>query len=99
NFIAEGFVGLAGYFLLGGYKLFSRTATRKSVLRDEALLAHEGASTWNQKLTVVVISVLLISVSFFGIDVGMGAIIAASLLTLSRASNEETAIRAIPWNV
>src|SRR5438093_8802831 len=37
NFIAEGFVGLTGYFVLGGYKLFSRTATRKSVLRDEAL--------------------------------------------------------------
>src|SRR5204862_4353207 len=40
NFIAEGFVGLAGYFLLGGYKLFSRTATHRSVLKDEALLAH-----------------------------------------------------------
>src|SRR5438093_8805306 len=37
NFVAEGFVGLTGYFVLGGYKLFSRTATRKSVLRDEAL--------------------------------------------------------------
>src|SRR6185369_6076834 len=41
NLIAEGFVGLAGYFLFGGYKLFSRTATRTSVLKDEALLAHE----------------------------------------------------------
>jgi Na+/H+ antiporter NhaD/arsenite permease-like protein len=99
NFIAEGFVGLAGYFIFGGYKLFSRTATRKSVLRDEALLAHEGAFTWNQRLTLVVIGLLLISVCFFGIDIGMGAIIAASLLTLCRASNEEAAIRAIPWNV
>src|SRR4029077_10324792 len=30
NLMAEGFVGLAGYFLFGGYKLFSRTATRTS---------------------------------------------------------------------
>ena len=35
NFIAEGFVGLSGYFLLGGYKLFSRTASRKAVHKDE----------------------------------------------------------------
>src|SRR5437773_6604978 len=53
NFIAEAFVGLTGYFVLGGYKLFSRTATRKSVLKDEALLAHEGPFTWNQKLTLI----------------------------------------------
>jgi di/tricarboxylate transporter len=99
NFIAEGFVGLTGYFMFGGYKLFSRTATRKGVLRDEALLADEGAFTWNQKLTLVVIGLLLVSVCFFGIDIGMGAIIAASFLTLCRASNEEAAIRAIPWNV
>jgi Na+/H+ antiporter NhaD/arsenite permease-like protein len=99
NLIAEGFVGLAGYFLFGGYKLFSRTATRTSVLKDEALLAHEGAFTWNQKLTLIVIGLLLVSVCFLGIDIGMGAIIAASILTLCRASNEEAAIRAIPWNV
>src|SRR6185295_6579216 len=46
NFIAEGFVGLTGYFIFGGYKLFSRTATHKGVLRDEALLAaDEGPFT------------------------------------------------------
>jgi Na+/H+ antiporter NhaD/arsenite permease-like protein len=99
NFIAEGFVGLTGYFVLGGYKLFSRTASRKSVLRDEALLAHEGPFTWNQKLTLAIIGLLLISVCFLGIDVGMGAIIAASILTICRASNEEAAIKSMPWNV
>ena len=99
NFIAEAFVGLTGYFVLGGYKLFSRKASRKSVLHDEALLAHEGAFTWNQKLTLAIIGLLLVSVCFLGIDVGMGAIIAASILTICRASNEEAAIKTMPWNV
>jgi di/tricarboxylate transporter len=99
NFIAEGFVGLAGYLVFGGYKLFTRTATPAAVLRDEALLVGEGAFTWNQKLTLVVIGLLLVIVVFFGIDIGMGAIIGASILTLCRASNEEAAIKAIPWNV
>ena len=99
NFIAEGFVGLSGYFLLGGYKLFSRTASRKAVHKDDRLLAHEGPFTWDQKLTLLVIGALLISVSFFGIDVGMGAIIGAVILTVCRASNEEAAVKTMPWNV
>ncbi len=99
NFIAEGFVGLTGYFLLGGYKLFSRTASRKAVRLDESLLRDEGAFTWEQKLTLVIIGALLISVSFFGIDVGMGAIIGAVILTVCRATKEEAAVKSMPWNV
>src|SRR5256714_5126774 len=48
NFIAEGFVGLAGYFLLGGYKLMSRNAPAKAVGADDAFLDPEGPFTWNQ---------------------------------------------------
>ncbi len=32
-------------------------------------------------------------------DVGTGAIIAASIMTLARASNEEQAVKTMPWNV
>src|SRR5437867_10342142 len=71
NFLAEGFVGLTGYFLLGGYKLMPRNAAAKAVHADDSLLRDEGAFTWEQKLTLVIIGALLISVSFFGIDVGM----------------------------
>src|SRR5256714_14994143 len=35
NFVAEGFVGLTGYFLLGGYKLFRRHASEKAVALDD----------------------------------------------------------------
>ena len=44
--------------------------------------------TWQQKFTVAVIVVLIVSVAFFKVDVGMGAFIGAVLLTLFRAANE-----------
>src|SRR5438874_6528653 len=99
NFLAEGFVGLTGYFLLGGYKLMSRTAPVKAMRADDALLAHEGPFTWQQKLTLVLIGAMVISVSYFKFDVGMAAIIAAAIMTLTRAANEEKAVKAMPWNV
>ncbi len=99
NFIAEGFVGLAGYFVFGGYKLFSRAASPRGVRADDALVADEGPFTWNQKLTLGLIAALLVAVAYFKMDVGMAAIIAASLMTLFRAANEEAAVKAMPWNV
>jgi len=99
NFLAEGFVGLTGYFLLGGYKLFSRHASRKVVRLDEALIGDEGPFVWNQKLTLVLIGAVVVSVAFLKIDVGMAAIMAAAVMTLSGAADEEKAVKAMPWNV
>src|SRR5262250_334056 len=69
NFLAEGFVGLTGYFLLGGYKLMSRNAPVKALKADDALLAHEGPFTWHQKLTLALIGAMVVSVAYFKIDV------------------------------
>src|SRR5262245_40934910 len=99
NFLAEGFVGLSGYFLLGGYKLFSRHASRKDVRLDEALVGDEGPFSWNQKLTLVLIGALVVSVAYFKIDVGMAAIIATAISTICRDSDEEQAVKTMPWNV
>jgi len=99
NFVAEGFVGLTGYFALGGFKLFSRHATQRAVRLDEALVGDEGPFKWNQKLTLALIGGLVISVAYFKIDVGMAAIIAAVIVTLCRAADEEAAVKSMPWNV
>ncbi len=99
NLIAEGFVGLAGYFIFGGYKLFSKGSKSSEHPVDDYLTAKEEPLTWNQKLTLVLIAALLIAVSFFGIDVGMGAFIAAAILTLLRAADESAAMKVMPWGV
>src|SRR5438105_10879296 len=77
----------------------SRNASVKAVRVDDALLAHEGPFTWQQKLTLVLIGAMVISVSYFKFDVGMAAIIAAAIMTLARAANEEKAVKVMPWNV
>ncbi len=99
NFVAEGFVGLTGYFVLGGYKLFGRRAAKRVVALDEALVGDEGPFIWNQKLTLGLMAALVFSVAYFKIDVGMAAIIAAVIMTLCRAADEERAVKAMPWNV
>ncbi|MGH9462349.1 MAG: SLC13 family permease, partial [Vicinamibacteria bacterium] len=92
NFVAEAFVGLGGYFLLGGGKLIARGGVAASA--DDAPLPP---LVWQQKLTLVLIAAWILGVLVFGVDVGMGAFVAAAILTLSRAADEEKAIRGLPW--
>jgi len=112
NFIAEGFVGLAGYFLLGGYKLFSKQPAAASTDLNDSLLADEGPYNWHQKLTLGLIAALLLSVSVLGnarlkaflgvtfdFDVAMAAIIAAVIITILGAADEDKAVKGMPWNV
>jgi di/tricarboxylate transporter len=96
NLIAQSFIGLGGYLLLGGYKLLRRGAGS-----DGIITAHETEvnMNWRHYLTLGAISALIVAVSFFKVDPGMGAFIAAAVLTLSRAASEESAIKGIPWNI
>lgn len=92
NFVAEGFVGIAGYFALGGTKLLARGGTAP------AEAASEGPLSWRQKLTLALVGIWIASVVLLKVDVGMGAFFAAAILTLTRATDEELAVKAIPWN-
>jgi len=92
NFVAQAFVAIAGYFVLGGAKLLARGGTAAAQARSEEPL------NWRQKLTLGLVALWIGSVVLLKVDVGMGAFIAAAILTLSRATDEEQAVRAIPWN-
>jgi di/tricarboxylate transporter len=91
NFVAESFVGIGGYFILGGTKLLARGGTASAEAETERW-------DWRQKLTLALIASWILSVFFFKVDVGMGAFVAAAVLTLSRASDEEQAVKSLPWN-
>jgi di/tricarboxylate transporter len=91
NFVAEAFVALVGYFLLGGGKLLAQGGSTSA--NEEAL----PPLVWQQKLTLVLIAAWILGVLVLGVDVGMGAFVAAAILTLSRAADEEQAIRGLPW--
>jgi di/tricarboxylate transporter len=99
NFVAEAFVGLAGYFVFGGYKLLSSSASGAATRLNDSIVGDEGPFLWNQKLTLGLIAGVVVAVAYFKLDVGMAAFIAAAIMTLCRASDEEKAVKIMPWNV
>lgn len=94
--VAQSFVGFAGFFLLGGTRLLlSGTAV---TVENES--RETGASlTWQQKLTLVVIAALILSVVFFDVDITIGAFLGAAVLSLGRAADEKDALKSMPWSV
>lgn len=91
--VAQSFVAFAGYFLLGGLKLFARRTDAASDSQPE-----ETSFEAKQKLTLAVIAALVISVVWWKADVTVGAFAGAAFLAVLRAADEEAAIKAIPWN-
>ena len=92
NAVAQAFVGVTGYFLLGGPKL--RRLGDVAVSEE----AKEKPLSGQQKLTILLIVSWIGAVLLFDLDVGMGAYIAAAVLTLTRAADEKRALESIPWS-
>ena len=94
NALAHTIVGIGGFLVLGGWKLFLR--------RDQAVRAAEpdaGVMETRHWLTVAGIVLLIVSVAFMGVNVGMAAIIIATALVLLRTVDESKAIQHMPWGV
>src|SRR5688500_9581781 len=93
NALAHAFVGIAGFLVLGGWRLFRRGAARAAV--DEAVPPFERAH-W---LTAAGIAVLIAGVAGFGLHTGMMALLIAAALILLRTVEESRAIQRMPWGV
>jgi di/tricarboxylate transporter len=94
NALAHTIVGFGGFLALGGWRLFVR--------RDGAVRAEEpeaGAMERRHWLTTAGIAALVASVAGFGMNVGMMAIIIATVLVLARTVDEGKAIQRMPWSV
>jgi len=92
NLLAQSFVGVGGYLLFGGARLLGRRVA------PGAGDSGPEPFTAAQKLTLAVLAALLVSVAVLKVDVGMGAFLAAAILTLARAADEAQAVKAMPWN-
>ena len=89
---AQSFVAFAGYFTLGGLKLFTRAAPANAALKEKI-----EPFTGKQKFTLGVIAALVGSVVLLKVDVTVGAFVGAVVLSLFSAADEEAAVKAIPW--
>jgi len=102
NLIAHALVAFSGYFLFGGWRLFS---DRGAGSHPVAPLPEDVRLEPHQWATMAVITALIASVilgpRLFSIDVnvGMGAFAASAILVLLRCGDDREAIRRMPWNV
>jgi len=104
NFVAHALIAFSGYFVLGGWKLFRRG--RGNSAAGAAIPESEAAEETGQQafetrhwITLAVITMLILSVVFFDVNVGMGAFACAVLLALVRVADHQESIRRMPWAV
>jgi di/tricarboxylate transporter len=97
NALAHALVGFGGFFLLGGWKLFRRTAAGVAPVR--APEPDAGTMEPRHWLTTAGIAALIAAVAGFGLDVGMLALVIATVLVLLRTVDEAKAIQRMPWGV
>jgi di/tricarboxylate transporter len=94
NAMAHTIVGVGGFLLLGGWKLFG---SREGVVRaPEPDLGPMTSAHW---LTTAAIAALILTVAGLGLNVGMMALILATALLLLRTVDEGKAIQRMPWGV
>jgi Na+/H+ antiporter NhaD/arsenite permease-like protein len=92
NFVAHAAVAFAGYFAFGGWRLFTRRYVGAS--GDDG--SGEGLSRAH-KVSLGVISAVLVAVLFFEANIGMAAFAGAVLLATLRVADHDQAIRKMPW--
>ena len=95
NALAHALVGVGGFLLFGGWKLFRRGAGSANAAEVEAT---EPMSTQHW-VTAAGIVALIVAVAGFGLNVGMVAIVVATALILLRTVDEQKAIARMPWGV
>jgi di/tricarboxylate transporter len=95
NALAHTLVGFGGFFLLGGWKLFRRANARA----DAAEIEQAEPMTTQHWLTAAGVVALIVAVAGFRQNVGMVALIVATVLILLRTVEESKAIARMPWGV
>lgn len=91
--LAQSLVAFAAYLLFGGWRMLGEPSVPVTAH------AHVEPLDSRQKLTLLGVVGLIAAVVIFRVDVGMAAFLTAAVLSFLRVSDEEAAIRAMPWTV
>ena len=94
NALAHAVVGIGGFLLFGGWKLFMRGHAAVQAAEPDA-----GVMESRHWITLLGIIALILTVAGFGVNVGMAALVIATTLVLLRTVNEQQAIQRMPWGV
>jgi di/tricarboxylate transporter len=99
NAFAHALVGVGGFLLFGGWKLFRARGSNGLVGEPLAQTQKAGRMERAHWLTIGGIAAFIAAVAGFGLDVGMAGLIVAAVLILLRAVDESKAIQRMPWSV
>ena len=92
NLGAHAIVAFGAYLLFGGWRLLVRTDRVEAAVEDGAKPLDR-----HQRLTLLLIGLLILGVILFDFNIGMAAFAAAVALTLVRAADDHEAIKGMPW--
>lgn len=90
--LVQSAVAFGGYFALGGWRLF-RGPVAEAGSRQIDPLGRK------QYLTLVVIALLIVAVVTLRTDIGFSAFTAAAVLSILGCSDDEEAMKRVPWSV
>lgn len=92
NLLAHAALAFAGYFALGGWKLFRSefAGTQDAVEAPPAF----DAKNWT---TIAVLTGMMATVLFLRANIGMAAFAGAAVLAAIRVADHDQAIRRMPW--
>jgi di/tricarboxylate transporter len=96
NALAHTIVGFGGFLLFGGWRLFRSDTARADAAEIGFTKQPLETRHW---LTSAGIAALIVAVAGFRQDVGMIALIIATVLILLRTVEESKAIARMPWGV
>ena len=99
NILGHTFVAFAGFFVLGGWRLFRRAEYSNGPVVIEPSIPSIQRFEWRHWLTVALITTLLVLVIVFNFEVGLTAMAASVILVFARAADEKDAIKNMPWGV
>jgi di/tricarboxylate transporter len=110
NALAHASVGVGGFLILGGWRLFRRDVRRGDSVgadlevspydvRSDDHSAVSGPMTVSHWVTLAGIAALIAGVALFRMNVGMTALVIAVALVLLRMVDEQQAIQRMPWSV
>jgi di/tricarboxylate transporter len=94
NLVAHAVLAFGAYFAFGGLRLFRLVYAGSPDATPDAV--RFDFRNW---ITLVVIGILLTSVLFLGVNVGMGAFAGAVVLAGLGVADHREAIRRMPWSV
>ncbi len=92
NFVAHAFVAIGAYLFFGGVALWRQRGSPVAVVSAPPLAARH----W---FTFAVIAAWIVAGVAFRANPGLSAFVAATVLLLGRAADENSVIAAVPWSI